>query len=401
MKNVILCTNAYPGPYEEPFLAVEVPYLEKIFSKIYVQRYETKLTPYDVSNICMLNLRYNSMKLRTLFWRNKGLLIKAWLTELFKSGRPLFYLSNMKRFIHIWVGWLQDSSAWEEALKSFDPKDTVIYSYWYENQAMPLSILNAQNKLNFTWVSRAHGWDVDKRQRNDGVIPFRHWMLKHKPDKLVSISEFGKNIFNNDYNVDVQVQRLGTKDFGMASPPSLTDPLSIVSISSLIPLKRVHLIIDCLKQCNVPIVWTHFGEGPLRGELPWESLPKNIKVIRNGHIEHDQLLRELKRTTYDLMIHLSELEGIPVSIMECMSFGIPVIACDTGGISEIVDNDCGWLLPVNFEIERVSNLLDEIVQNREIANQKRPLARAKWEKEYQADVNFPAFIHSFLSNNKK
>jgi ubiquinone biosynthesis protein Coq4 len=58
-------------------------------------------------------------------------------------------------------------------------------------------------------------------------------------------------------------------------------------------------------------------------------------------------------------------------------------------------------LPVNFEIERVSNLLDEIVQNREIANQKRPLARAKWEKEYQADVNFPAFIHSFLSNNKK
>ncbi len=82
MKNVILCTNAYPGPYEEPFLAVEVPYLEKIFSKIYVQRYETKLTPYDVSNICMLNLRYNSMKLRTLFWRNKGLLIKAWLTEL-------------------------------------------------------------------------------------------------------------------------------------------------------------------------------------------------------------------------------------------------------------------------------------------------------------------------------
>lgn len=226
-------------------------------------------------------------------------------------------------------------------------------------------------------------------------------MLKHKPDKLVSISEFGKNIFNNDYNVDVQVQRLGTKDFGMASPPSLTDPLSIVSISSLIPLKRVHLIIDCLKQCNVPIVWTHFGEGPLRGELPWESLPKNIKVIRNGHIEHDQLLRELKRTTYDLMIHLSELEGIPVSIMECMSFGIPVIACDTGGISEIVDNDCGWLLPVNFEIERVSNLLDEIVQNREIANQKRPLARAKWEKEYQADVNFPAFIHSFLSNNKK
>lgn len=163
----------------------------------------------------------------------------------------------------------------------------------------------------------------------------------------------------------------------------------------------MHLIIKCLEKCKVPITWTHYGDGPLANELQWESLPKNIKVIRKGQIDHAQLLQELQETPFDLMIHLSELEGIPVSIMECMSLGIPAMACDTGGVSEIVDNECGWLLPVDFDIMQVSMVLDEIAADKEIAGQKRALARAKWEKDYQADVNFTEFIHSFLINSKK
>ena len=43
-------------------------------------------------------------------------------------------------------------------------------------------------------------------------------------------------------------------------------------------------------------------------------------------------------------MNVSESEGIPVSIMEASSFGIPVIATNVGGVGEIVENGYNGLL---------------------------------------------------------
>lgn len=46
---------------------------------------------------------------------------------------------------------------------------------------------------------------------------------------------------------------------------------------------------------------------------------------------------------------MSDSEGIPVSIMEAMSFGIPVIARNVGGMSEIVNEENGLLLEMMMQ----------------------------------------------------
>lgn len=397
MRTLIICSNLFPGSNEEPFLRSEFPYLGNEFSEIYVHRMESIPTPIDGYNI-LSNTRVD-IPIRNLLKGNWRLLLSAWFYELRKSSHRLHYIKRFKRYFNNWMGWLQEAKAWEHALKQFDPKDTVIYTYWYEQQANAFTLLKAQGKLPFKWISRAHGWDVDKRQRANNLIPFRHWMLQYKPDHLISISNFGKDVFKQDYSAQVEVARLGTVDLGLGVTPLISQSLTIVSISAIIPLKRIDLIVEILGRTNHKITWIHYGDGPAAESLKWDNLPDNITVTKKGHTDHEKLLIELQNTPIDVMIHLSELEGIPVSIMECMSLGIPVIACDTGGVSEIVDNDCGWLLPVEFEPKQVSTLLDTIAEKRDVVSKKRLLSRAKWEKLYQADVNFPKFIHSFLSNN--
>lgn len=49
----------------------------------------------------------------------------------------------------------------------------------------------------------------------------------------------------------------------------------------------------------------------------------------------------------DVFINLSTNEGVPVSIMEAISFDIPIVATDVGGTSEIVTDETGILVSSN------------------------------------------------------
>ncbi len=395
MKKIILCSNSFPGQNEEPFLRTEFPFLEKYAGQIYIHRNETVL-PVNYEYI-LLSKTQDLTPIRNIIALNWKLLIDSFLTEFLKSNQRFHYLINYKKYFNIWMGWLQEAKAWEEILKNFNPQDTIIYTYWYEQQANALTVLRAQGKLPFKWVSRAHGWDVDKSQRPDNIIPFRHWMLKHKPDHLVSISSFGKHIFEKEYGAKAEVSRLGTLDLGMSKLNLDANTLKIVSISAIIPLKRVELIVKVLSACKVNIAWTHFGDGPLMDSIPWEALPSNIAIVKKGHLKHEELLTELKETGFDLMLHFSELEGIPVSIMECMSLGIPVMACDAGGVKEILNNNNGWLLPIDLNILETARTIENIAENKELIQEKKQKALDTWEKEYNATVNFPQFIETYLS----
>ena len=64
----------------------------------------------------------------------------------------------------------------------------------------------------------------------------------------------------------------------------------------------------------------------------------------------------------DYFINLSDSEGIPVSIMEAMSVGIPIIARDVGGNREIVTNNNGCLL----EGDEINLTIYEYILNREV-----------------------------------
>src|SRR5690606_24589152 len=51
----------------------------------------------------------------------------------------------------------------------------------------------------------------------------------------------------------------------------------------------------------------------------------------------------------DAFLLTSKAEGLGLPIMEAMSVGVPVVASDTGAISELLADGRGWLIPIEYE----------------------------------------------------
>lgn len=124
---------------------------------------------------------------------------------------------------------------------------------------------------------------------------------------------------------------------------------TIVSCSNIIPVKRCNKIVDILSCLDgFQIQWFHFGDGEEREKLiqyTQNKLSDNVSFHIDGAIPNSELMDFYKNTQVDLFINVSDSEGIPVSMMEALSFGIPVIATNVGGTSEIItDGVNGFLI---------------------------------------------------------
>ena len=59
----------------------------------------------------------------------------------------------------------------------------------------------------------------------------------------------------------------------------------------------------------------------------------------------------------DLFCNVSEYEGVPISIMEAMAYGIPCLATHVGGVSEIVNCQTGILIEKNSSANQIKNYI--------------------------------------------
>jgi colanic acid/amylovoran biosynthesis glycosyltransferase len=80
------------------------------------------------------------------------------------------------------------------------------------------------------------------------------------------------------------------------------------------------------------------GNGPTMEQLTTlaEELGLAQQVHFLGHLSEDEVIRELQRS--DLFVLPSFVEGLPVSAMEAMAVGLPVIATNIAGTSELIED---------------------------------------------------------------
>ena len=193
------------------------------------------------------------------------------------------------------------------------------------------------------------------------------------------------------------MSKLGVDDPGVMSSSSPANSFCLVSCSSLIPRKRVHLIIQGLASLirtnpKLIIEWHHFGEGPLRDhieKLAHDTLPHTIKWYFYGQISNAELYGFYKTHPVDVFINVSNSEGIPVSIMEAMCFGIPVIATNVGGMPEIVNDKNGILMVNNPSAEDISSALLTLANDKSMY--RRLASKQTWQSMYNAEKNYNEF----------
>lgn len=277
---------------------------------------------------------------------------------------------------------------------SFNKKD-LCYTFWWEEWNYTLSFLKDRKVIENKLVSKAHGFDLFDERNKFGKIPFREIQLKHT-DKVFSISETGKAYLMQKfpgYATKFSVSRIGTFDHGVG----LNTPgpqLVLVSCSSMSPVKQLHLIPELLGKVKRNVKWVHFGEGPERPKVASyiEKLPEHIIVELKGNTPNEEILEYYKNQRVSVFINVSKSEGIPVSMMEAISFGIPLIGFDVGGVSEIVTQETGYLIPPG-DLLQIVEVLNEFDTDPASNHQFRAGVRSFWKTHFSAESNSAKFVN--------
>lgn len=135
------------------------------------------------------------------------------------------------------------------------------------------------------------------------------------------------------------------------SPLRLCVPANLVAVKGhRFALEAFRLL---LEQGFTAFTCVFAGDGELRAEIEAQIRGDGLtEVVRMaGHVPNQKLLGAYRGGEVDLVLlpslelSDSEHEGIPVSLMEAMAFGIPVLATDTGGIPELLRDGAGLLVP--------------------------------------------------------
>lgn len=397
MSQLVLFTNGYPFGNGETFIGNEITYLSKSFSKVLIVSIfdntiinaESRIST-DIRNIEIVKcptphhkILYRVLGLRFLFSYIKIEKPKKMLSSLFVIGRLRYSFIKIKKSIN-----------------SFIVEDTISYSYWLT--LSPLSIwAKERNKKIMKCISRAHGHDLYTEMHPWNFEPIKRKCLS-EIDTIYPCSEYGCQYIEKKYNIvkkniNMFLSKLGTNDYGKKDYIINEYTTTFVTCSTNAPVKNIPFFakaFSTLSKRNQKINWCCIGFEP----------NEEIKMILNNNNAHKNCIFTGKLSNCDVInyyinhnityfVNVSKSEGIPVSIMEAQSFGIPVIASNVGGTSEIVDNNNGFLFDANISIDDFVNLLEKAINISENEYRlKRELSRKTWEEKSSADKNYTEFI---------
>jgi len=400
-KTLFFFTSSFPFGTGETFIENEIEYLAEAFDTIIivsndVNSEQTRKVP---SNVLLQRLPYDLPQFQKtiaifsvctiLFWKEIYSIKKRYklkLTSLIFNtliisiAKKRWFSKRIKNIID------QNSNANDHIY---------LYSYWANDMALAVaSIKNVEKK-----ICRAHRWDIYFEENKAKYLPLRNYLFQNI-DEYHSISNDGlvynKNLLNSNFE-SFRLSRLGVVKTHIKNQITSND-FKILSVSNLIPVKNIKLLIDALAQVNQNFKWIHIGNGPLRKELEEyanDKIPDNHSFL--GALTNNEVKQFMSENYISLFVNTSLSEGIPVSIMEAMSFGIPCMATDVGGTSEIVNNENGVLLPSNPSAQEIA---DEIVRyflvSKDEQIQKRKAAYTTWDEKCNAEKNYKAFINSLL-----
>lgn len=224
------------------------------------------------------------------------------------------------------------------------------------------------------------------------IIKTERWLAKHS-SFLIAINEHLKDELSNQYNI-APVSKIVLNRLGIDALPFLeskeqkrmqfrnefavqSSQYAVGIIGRLVPVKNhvafIELIASLLFNSRAFLKFFIVGDGDERPKLENLLKFKEINYTHTGEFFNPEAPvvftswrkdMDFVMAGLDIVVLTSLNEGTPVSVMEAMAAGKPVVASNVGGIAELFENEQnGWLYN---KYEELPEACLQILQNREL-----------------------------------
>ncbi|WP_306232490.1 glycosyltransferase [Agrococcus beijingensis] len=221
---------------------------------------------------------------------------------------------------------------------------------------------------------------------------------------VFSVSQAGADYLREkfpQFRGKIRVARLGVAP-ALSACNSDQQLMTVVSCSFIVPVKRLESLIDALAELQArgrKVRWFHIGPdesdyaGSVRqraGEFLEAGTYSFVGGLANAEVRH-----WLAAHPGSAFVNVSASEGVPVSIMEALSQGLPIIATDVGGNSETIDVEGGMfdgLLPANPTPVELADRLNSLLSTDDEAYRAYvKSSHSHWARAWSAETNFSKF----------
>ena len=177
----------------------------------------------------------------------------------------------------------------------------------------------------------------------------------------------------------------------------LSDDHRLVGIvARLVPIKNHRLFLQAAKLVAEAVPQARFlvvGDGELREGL--EAYARDLGL--DGRVIFTGWRRDLPRLYADLdVVALTSInEGTPVSLIEAMAAGVPVVATAVGGVPDVVaDGETGYLVEAG-DAEGLAEAITELLRNPERAEAMGRAGREAVYPRFAAQTLFTNIEHLY------
>ncbi len=135
------------------------------------------------------------------------------------------------------------------------------------------------------------------------------------------------------------------------------------------------------------------GDGSLRKEVEMTAKQSGLegRVRVHGFLERKEVERIRQRAAAQI-VPSEWFENSPLTILEALSLGVPVIGSEAGGIPEIIDGNAGSMTFRSGDADALSRALVSLWDRRGALDILRSEARDAYQKRFSPDVHLKEYL---------
>ena len=304
--------------------------------------------------------------------------------------------------------WLNKSY---EVFQKYHEKDK--YDLVLGQSSAALGIIFKKHDLNIRVVSIAHGSIIGELKTyykevynisdylktvSNTAFAIKNFFTRQREyvlgsDKIIAVSNAVKNslideTFSPVEKVVVIHNGINPPEVEYKNTNNMRESLNLIYVGKMIKSKGVFNMIDIISDqrfANVKLIMV--GDGRDFKQLESYSNSKKLteKIVYYGNIPSEKVIPLMQRSDIFVMPTL-RFEGFPMTLVEAMFAGLPVVANNMGGISDaVVNGETGFLAdPAN--LNDFKEKLLKLVSNKELVREMGLKALERAKNEFTTDT---------------